>query len=56
MYRAADQQALFVMALTVVLTAMLIAGLLTRERRGIGFEGVAILGTYGIGVAALVTM
>lgn len=55
-YHAADQQALFVMALTVVLTAMLIAGLLTREKRGIGFEGVAILGTYGIGIAALVTM
>lgn len=55
-YHAADQQALFVMALTVVLTAMLIAGLLTREKRGIGFEGVAILGTYGIGIAALITM
>lgn len=55
-YHAADRQALFVMALTVVLTAMLIAGLLTRERRHIGFEGIAILGTYGLGVVALVTL
>lgn len=55
-YHAADAPAMFVMALTVVLTAMLIAGLLTRERRGIGFEGVAILATYAVGVAGLVTL
>lgn len=40
----------------VLLTAGVKFGLLTREQRGIGFEGVAILGTYGVGVAALVTM
>lgn len=55
-YHAADEQALFVTALTVVLTALLIAGLLTREKRGIGFEGVAILGTYSVGVVALIIM
>ncbi|WP_420452352.1 sodium:calcium antiporter [Ilumatobacter sp.] len=55
-YHAAGAQALFVSALTVVLTALLIAGLLTRERRGIGFEGVAILGTYAVGMAALVAL
>ena len=55
-YHAADAQALLVTALTVVLTALLIAGLLTRDERGIGFEGVAILGTYGIGVVALVAL
>jgi len=55
-YAAADAQSLFVAALTVVLTAMLIAGLLTREQRGIGFEGVAILGTYAVGVTALVAI
>lgn len=55
-YHAADRQSLFVMALTVVLTAMLIAGLLTRERRHIGFEGVSILATYAVGVVALVAI
>jgi cation:H+ antiporter len=55
-YHAADQQALFVTSLTVVLTAMLIAGLLTRDRRGIGFEGIAMLATYGTGIVALVAI
>lgn len=55
-YHAADRQALYVTALTVVLTAMLIAGLLTRERRGIGFEGFAMLGTYAVGVAGLIAL
>ena len=55
-YHAADRQALYVTALTVVLTAMLIAGLLTRERRGIGFEGFAMLGTYAVGVAGLLAL
>ena len=55
-YAAAGQQAIFMMALTAVLTAMLIGGLLVRDQRYIGFEGVAILGTYGIGVTALVAM
>ena len=55
-YHAAGRQALFVMALTVVLTAMLAAGLMSRDRRYIGFEGISILGTYAIGVVALVSM
>ena len=55
-YNAADQQAVFLMALTVVLTAMLAGGLLYRDERYIGFEGIAILATYGIGVVALVSL
>lgn len=52
-YHAADDKALFFMALTVLLTAMLAAGMLTRERRHIGFEGVAILAFYAVGATTL---
>lgn len=52
-YHAAGSQAVFLMALTVALTALLAAGMLARERRHIGFEGVAILGCYGLGVVSL---
>lgn len=55
-YAVAGQQAQFMMALTSVLTAMLIGGLLYRDRRYIGFEGVAILATYAIGVAGLTAL
>jgi cation:H+ antiporter len=52
-YHAADPSALFLLAVTVVLTALLAGGLVTRERRHIGFEGFAILGFYGIAVVSL---
>lgn len=39
-------RSLFLLSLTLLLTAFLAAGLLTRDRSGIGFEGVAILATY----------
>lgn len=55
-YHAADRQALFLLAITVVLTALLAAGMIEREERHIGFEGVAILGFYGLAVTSLVIM
>ncbi len=55
-YNAADTGALFLMALTVVLTALLAAGMLSRERRHVGFEGVAILVCYVAGVAGLAAL
>jgi cation:H+ antiporter len=55
-YHAADTQAIFLMALTVVLTSLLAAGMLEREKRHIGFEGVAILAFYLAGAAALFVM
>jgi cation:H+ antiporter len=55
-YHAADSQALFLLALTVLLTAQLAGGMLQRERRHIGFEGVSILGFYGLGVVSLVAL
>lgn len=53
-YHAADTQSIFFMALTVLLTSLLAAGMLSRERRHIGFEGVAILVFYTLGVTTLV--
>ncbi len=53
-YHAADGQAVFLMALTVILTALLAGGMLAREKRHIGFEGVAILVFYALGVTSLV--
>lgn len=55
-YHAAGAPAMLVAALTVVLTALLIAGLVTRDDRGIGFEGVSILATYCMGMVALVAL
>ncbi|WP_422745193.1 sodium:calcium antiporter [Mycobacterium sp. WMMD1722] len=55
-YHAADQSAIFVTSLTVLLTATLAAGMLGRERRHIGFEGVGILVFYALGVASLVAL
>lgn len=49
-YHAADEQAVFLVAVTVVLTATLAAGMLGRERRHIGFEGAGILVFYALGV------
>jgi len=55
-YHAADPQALFLMSVTVVLTATLAAGMVGREERHIGFEGVAILVFYALGLASLVAI
>lgn len=53
-YHAADPSALFLMAVTVVLVAVLAAGMLRRDERAIGFEGVAIIAFYGIGIVSLI--
>jgi cation:H+ antiporter len=57
-YHAIGDQPLFVIALTILLTAFLLMGLIRRERRGvanIGFESVAVLGLYLAGMAVLVS-
>lgn len=54
-YHALDAQDIFLMALTLMLTSILAAGLIHRERRGIGFEGLGIMGLYVIGMAVLFT-
>jgi len=53
LYAHIHGRSLFLLSLTLLLTAFLAAGLLSRERSGIGFEGVAILGTYLGGMWAL---
>ncbi len=45
-YHALREQDLFLLALAVMLAAILAAGLIHREAKGIGFEGFAILGLY----------
>ncbi|WP_276309952.1 sodium:calcium antiporter [Euzebya tangerina] len=55
-YHLADTRAVFLMALTVVMTAVLAAGMLEREERHIGFEGIGILALYALGVASLITL
>lgn len=55
-YHAADDQSIFLMSVTIVLTAVLAAGMIGRERRHIGFEGVAILGFYALGIGSLIAM
>jgi cation:H+ antiporter len=45
-YHAIDTSTSVVLASVVLLTAVLAAGLVRRERRGIGFEGLVILAVY----------
>lgn len=49
-YHAIDTGTTVVVALVVLLTAVLTAGLVRRQRKGIGFEGVVILGLYLLGL------
>jgi cation:H+ antiporter len=55
-YHAIDNESRFIIALTIVLTGVLLLGLLRRERRGIGnvgFEGVLVLAFYLLGFSLL---
>ncbi len=52
-YHAVDNGTTFFLALAVLLTAVLAAGLIHRSKRGIGFEGVGILVIYGLGVLSV---
>ncbi|MGF1509699.1 MAG: sodium:calcium antiporter [Myxococcota bacterium] len=53
-YHLIDQATFFIAAETIFLTAVLTAGMLRRQRRGVGFEGVIILLTYTAGLCVLV--
>jgi len=58
LYHAISERALMGLAATVLMTAVLVLGLLRRERSGpagIGFESVSVIGIYGLYAAALVT-
>ncbi|WPL16465.1 hypothetical protein Thiowin_01419 [Thiorhodovibrio winogradskyi] len=56
-YHAIGPAPLFLISLAILLTATLLLGLIQRQRHGlanIGFESVAVLGFYLIGLAVLV--
>ena len=53
-YHSIGERTTFLLALTVVLTAVLAAGLVHRSRKGIGFEGIGILVIYALGVISIV--
>jgi len=55
-YAGVDKGTRFLLALTLLMTVLLAAGLVYRERRGIGFEGVSLLVLYALGVLVLVTL
>lgn len=52
-YSALTEVDVFTLGWTIVLTAILGAGLISREQRGIGYEGVAILAVYLAGVVGV---
>jgi cation:H+ antiporter len=47
---------LFVLGWTMLLVGSMGAGLVRRERSGIGFEGIAILALYFAGLATISVM
>jgi len=55
-YAAIDHRTLFLLGLTLLLTGIFAAGLIHRQRSGIGFEGTAILLVYAAGFATLIAM
>ncbi|MDX1654890.1 MAG: sodium:calcium antiporter [Candidatus Competibacteraceae bacterium] len=52
-YHALGPSTLFVTALAVLLTAVLAAGLIYRQKTGVGFEGLVILVLYALGFTVL---
>lgn len=52
-YAAVARADLFVLGWTMLLVGIVTAGLLRRERRGIGFEGYAVFGLYLAGLAVV---
>ncbi len=52
-YGVVGQQIMLLIGLAVVLNLLLAAGLVRRQERGIGFEGVAVLAGYLVGVVTL---
>lgn len=56
LYAAIGDRTLFLAALTLLLTSIFAAGLIYRQKSGIGFEGTMILAVYAVGFATLVWM
>ncbi|WP_232832166.1 sodium:calcium antiporter [Nocardiopsis sp. FIRDI 009] len=56
LYAAMDARVVLLIGLGVVLNLLVAAGLIRRQESGIGFEGIALLAFYALGVAALVSL
>ena len=56
LYAAIADRTLFLLALTLLLTGIFAAGLIYRQKSGIGFEGATILAVYAAGFATLAWM
>ena len=52
-YHATGQSTSFVIGVVLLMTAVLAAGLVRRQEKGIGFEGLTMLAVYGGGVTVL---
>jgi cation:H+ antiporter len=55
-YAAIGERTVFLLALTLLLTGVFAAGLIYRQKAGIGFEGIAILVLYLAGFATLASI
>ncbi len=55
-YASVGNGTIFLLALTLLLTGIFAAGLIYRQKSGIGFEGTAILIVYAVGFATLAWM
>lgn len=56
LYAHAGQADVFVVGWTMALVAIVAAGLVRRQRRGIGFEGAAILALYLVGIVVVASI
>ncbi|MGH0031063.1 MAG: sodium:calcium antiporter [Myxococcota bacterium] len=56
LYAAVGDRTVFLLALTLLLTGIFAAGLVYRQKSGIGFEGTTILGVYTAGFLVLAWM
>ncbi|MFW6413431.1 MAG: sodium:calcium antiporter, partial [Oceanicaulis sp.] len=48
LYHTMSDKAVMALSSTLLMTAVLILGLLRRQKKGIGFEGIAIVGVYAL--------
>ena len=55
-FHAIDDATLVALGMTLAMTSLLVGGLLVREKRGIGFEGLTIPIVYAAGVAMMIAL
>ncbi|MFC4560634.1 sodium:calcium antiporter [Nocardiopsis mangrovi] len=55
-YAAINREVILVTAIGIILNLLVAAGLIRRDERGIGFEGIAMFAVYICGMAALMFM